>query len=264
MPDTPSASTKTALITGGTRGIGRGIAEALAAKGFALALTGRRPASDVAETLDALRAGGAAAVSYHASDVADLSAHEDLVAAVVDEHGRLDCLVNNAGIAPDVRADILEAGGESFDRLIGVNLKGPYFLTQAAAKQMIRQGEQDPAFEGVVVNVGSISATVASVNRGDYCISKAGVAMATALWAARLGEFRIGVFEVRPGVTATDMTAGVKQKYDELFANGLTAVKRWGEPADTGAVVAAMCSGGWLYATGTHVMVDGGLTIPRL
>lgn len=264
MPDTPSSQTKNALITGGTRGIGRGIADALAAKGFGLAITGRRPEADVAGVLDEIRAAGAPKVTYHASDVADLAAHEALVADVVAAHGRLDCLVNNAGIAPDVRADILDAGGESFDKLINVNLKGPYFLTQAAARQMIAQGEADEAFEGVVVNVGSISATVASVNRGDYCISKAGVAMATALWASRLGEHRIGVFEVRPGVTATDMTAGVKEKYDKLFADGLTAVKRWGDPADTGTVVAAMCSGGWLYASGSHVMVDGGLTIPRL
>ena len=260
----PDPTPKTALITGGTRGIGRGIADALAAKGFALALTGRRPEPDVADVLDEVRAAGASEVSYHASDVADLSAHGDLVAGVVSAHGRLDCLVNNAGIAPDVRADILEAGGESFDKLVSVNLKGPYFLTQAAAKQMIRQREEDEGFEGVIVNVGSISATVASVNRGDYCISKAGIAMATALWAARLGEFRIGVFEVRPGVIATDMTSGVKEKYDKLFADGLTAVPRWGTPEDCGAVVAAMCSGGWLYATGSHVMVDGGLTIPRL
>ncbi len=264
MPTTPSPKAKTALITGGTRGIGRGIADALAAKGFALAITGRRPRTDVENVVSELRSAGSPSVSYHASDVADLSAHAGLVADVVSEHGRLDCLVNNAGIAPDVRADILDAGGDSFDRLIDVNLKGPYFLTRAVAKEMIKLGEAEASFEGVVVNVGSISATVASVNRGDYCISKAGVAMSTALWAARLGEHRIGVFEVRPGVTATDMTAGVKDKYDKLFADGLTAVKRWGDPADTGTVVAAMCSGGWLYATGSHVMVDGGLTIPRL
>jgi NAD(P)-dependent dehydrogenase (short-subunit alcohol dehydrogenase family) len=178
--------------------------------------------------------------------------------AVRQQFGRLDVLVNNAGIAPKVRADILEAGEESFDEIIRTNLKGPYFLTQAAARWMIEQKS------GCIINVSSISATVASVNRGDYCISKAGVAMATQLWAARLGEFGINVYEVRPGVIKTDMTAPVTAKYDKLFAEGLAPQRRWGTPEDVGKVVASLARGDFPYSTGAVVMVDGGLTVQRL
>lgn len=172
--------------------------------------------------------------------------------------------MNNAGVAPDVRADVLEASPESFDRLISINLRGPYFLTQAAAHWMVKQRQADPAFRGCVVNVSSVSATVVSVNRGDYCISKAGVAMATQLWAARLAEFGIDVFEVRPGVIATDMTSGVKEKYDALIAGGLTVEKRWGTPKDVGRAVAVLARGDLSYATGQVLLIDGGLTLPRL
>jgi len=178
--------------------------------------------------------------------------------------GRLDVLVNNAGVAPSVRADILEAGDESFDRLISINLRGPYFLTQAAAKWMVEQQKVDANFHGCIVNVSSCSATVVSVNRGDYCISKAGVAMATQLWAARLAEFNIDVYEVRPGVIATDMTAGVTEKYDKLIAGGLTVEKRWGKPDDIGKAVAMLARGDLPYATGQVLNVDGGMTLQRL
>ncbi|MEM6458848.1 MAG: 3-ketoacyl-ACP reductase [Planctomycetota bacterium] len=260
---TQRSTRRVALVTGGSRGIGLGIAEQLADRGYGLVINGRRPEADVRPTLDALAERGAE-VMYHPMDVGELADHGPLLDAIDARFGRLDVLVNNAGVAPTVRADLLDADAESFDRLTRINLRGPYFLTQAAAKWMIRQREADADYRGVIVNVSSVSATVASVNRGDYCISKAGVAMATRLWAARLGEHGIGVFEVRPGVIRTDMTAGVQEKYDKLFADGLTVEPRWGEPEDVGRAVAALASGELTYATGNVFMVDGGLTLPRL
>ena len=254
---------RVALVTGGSRGIGLGIAEQLADQGCDLVINGRRPQSDVQETIDALEARGAA-VLYRPMDVGNLRDHAEMLEAIRQRFGRLDALINNAGVAPDVRADLLEAGPESFDRLIHINLRGPYFLTQAAAKWMVKQKQADEKFAGAIVNVSSISATVASVNRGDYCISKAGVAMATQLWAARLGEYGIGVYEVRPGVIRTDMTSGVTEKYDKLFENGLAVEPRWGTPEDVGKAVAVLASGQLTYATGNVFMVDGGLTLQRL
>lgn len=254
---------KVALITGGARGIGFGIARQLATDGFNLAVNGRREPSDVAESLDTLRALGAD-VLYCQADVADAVGREQMVAEIRDHFGRMDVLVNNAGVAPEVRADVLDATPESFDRLISINLRGPYFLTQLVARWMIEQRQTDQAFAGVIVNVSSISATVVSVNRGDYCISKAGVAMATQLWAARLAEFGIQVYEVRPGVIHTDMTRGVVEKYDKLIAEGLTVEPRWGSPEDVGRAVAVLARGELAYATGNVIMVDGGLTLPRL
>jgi NAD(P)-dependent dehydrogenase (short-subunit alcohol dehydrogenase family) len=178
--------------------------------------------------------------------------------------GRLDVLVNNAGVAPKARADLLDASPESFDRLISINLRGPYFLTQAVARWMVSQHNAEPAFRGCIVNVSSVSATVVSTNRGDYCISKAGIAMATQLWAAGLAEFGIEVFEVRPGVIETDMTTVVKEKYDALIAGGLTVEKRWGTPADVGKAVAVLARGDLPYATGQVLNIDGGMTIQRL
>ena len=254
---------RVALVTGGSRGIGLGIAEQLADDGFNLVINGRRPQADVQDTIDALEKRGAA-VLYRPMDVGNLDEHGQMIDAIRHRFGRLDALINNAGVAPNVRADLLEAGAESFDRLIHINLRGPYFLTQAAAKWMIQQKQADDSFTGSIVNVSSISATVASVNRGDYCISKAGVAMATQLWAARLGEFGIGVYEVRPGVIRTDMTSGVTEKYDKLFEQGLAVEPRWGTPEDVGKAVAQFASGKLSYATGNVFMVDGGLTLQRL
>ncbi|MEM1099815.1 MAG: 3-ketoacyl-ACP reductase [Planctomycetota bacterium] len=261
----PTSSKRVALVTGGSRGIGLGIAEHLADADYNLVINGRRPQSDVQDTLDALAARGAE-VLYRPMDVSNLEEHQSMLDAINEQFGRLDSLVNNAGVAPNVRADILEdeASPESFDRLININLRGPYFLTQAAAKWMVTQKRADADFKGTIINVSSISATVVSVNRGDYCISKAGVAMATQLWAARLGEYGLGVFEVRPGVIRTDMTAGVTEKYDKLFENGLAVEPRWGEPSDIGKAVTALASGDMTYATGNVFMVDGGLTIQRL
>jgi NAD(P)-dependent dehydrogenase (short-subunit alcohol dehydrogenase family) len=163
-----------------------------------------------------------------------------------------------------VRADILDADEESFDRVLGINLKGPYFLTQLVARWMIEQSQADADFRGVVVNVSSVSATEASINRGDYCISKAGVAMATQLWAHRLAEYGIAVYEVRPGVIHTDMSAPVAEKYDRLIANGLTVENRWGMPEDVGRAVAMLARGAISYATGNVLNIDGGLTLRRL
>lgn len=252
-----------ALVTGGARGIGFGIAQCLAKDGLDLAICGVRDEAAAAEALDILRAGGAD-VLYVQADVADAGARQRLLEAVRRRFGRLHVLVNNAGIAPKTRADILEATEESFEQVLRTNLQGPYFLTQACANWMIAQAKSGPGFRGCIVNVSSISATMASVNRGEYCISKAGVGMATQLWAARLGEYDIPVYEVRPGVIKTDMTAGVQAKYDKLFSEGLAVQRRWGMPDDVGRAVAALVRGDFPYSTGQVVMVDGGLTIPRL
>lgn len=263
MSTVPPPHRKVALVTGGSRGIGLGTARELAASGFHVAINGLREEAEVAGVLAELAAIGPSAL-YCRGDVADVDGHARMLAQVRERFGRLDVLVNNAGVAPDVRVDILDAGPDSFDRLITTNLRGPYFLTQAAARWMIEQRETDTAFRGCIVNVSSVSATVASVNRGDYCVSKAGVAMATRLWAARLAEFGIDVYEVRPGIVATDMTAGVKEKYDALIADGGTLEKRWGTPGDVGRAVAMLARGDLPYATGQVLIIDGGLTAQRL
>lgn len=257
------ADRKVAFITGGSRGIGLGIARALAESRFDVAINGRRDPSEVEGALNQLGSVGMDAI-YLRGDVAELSDHARMLDQIRSRFGRLDVLVNNAGVAPNVRADVLEATAESFDRLISINLRGPYFLTQAAARWMVDQRKANARFRGCIVNVSSVSATVVSTNRGDYCISKAGVAMATQLWAARLAEFGIDVYEVRPGVIATDMTAGVKEKYDHLIAGGLTVEQRWGTPQDVGNAVALLARGELPYATGQVLHIDGGMTIQRL
>ena len=187
-----------------------------------------------------------------------------MLLAIEERFGRLDVLVNNAGIAPRVRADILEAREEHFDEVMATNLKGPYFLTQAVAAWMIRQRESLGAAHRAIINIGSISATVASVNRGEYCLSKAGVAMATRLWAARLAEFGIGVYEVRPGIIESEMTAGVRAKYDALIEGGLLIEKRWGTAADVASAVSVLARGRTALCDGRVIVVDGGLTLERL
>jgi NAD(P)-dependent dehydrogenase (short-subunit alcohol dehydrogenase family) len=253
---------KVAVVTGGTRGIGLGIALKLASRGFTLVLTGRRAGSEVASALDAVRQHAPKSM-YVQADGASAGDRMRLLENVDARFGRLDVLVNNAGIAPRIRADILEATEDSFDELIATNLKGPYFLTQAVAAWMIRQQQEDRQHRAII-NIGSISATVASVNRGDYCISKAGIAMATSLWAARLAEHGIGVYEIRPGIIATDMTATVQAKYDALIEDGLLLERRWGTPADVGSAAAVLATGELPYATGAVLVLDGGLTLARL
>jgi NAD(P)-dependent dehydrogenase (short-subunit alcohol dehydrogenase family) len=240
-----------------------GVARALAGVGFDIAVNGRRDSAEVAPVIADLKSLGVDAI-YCKGDVASLDDHALMLEAIRSHFGRLDVLVNNAGVAPDVRADILDASPQSFDRLIRINLRGPYFLTQSAARWMVEQRKLNAEFRGRVINVTSVSAAVASVNRGDYCISKAGLSMASQLWAVRLAEFGIDVFEVRPGIIATDMTAGVKEKYDALIAGGLTVDKRWGTPEDVGRTVAALARGDLPYATGQVLHVDGGLTLRRL
>ena len=252
-----------ALVTGGTRGIGLGIARALARDGFDLALCGLRDEAEVAPALAELRAGGATA-HYVRADVGERADRLRLVSEVRERLGRLHVLVNNAGTAPRVRADLLEAGEDSFERLLRVNLQGPYFLTQGVARWMLEQKQADAAWAGAVVFVTSTSATVASTNRGEYCVSKAGLAMASQLWAARLAEAGIPVYEVRPGIIRTDMTAPVAEKYDRMIGEGLVPQGRWGTPEDVGRVVAALARGDAPYSTGAVITVDGGLTIPRL
>jgi NAD(P)-dependent dehydrogenase (short-subunit alcohol dehydrogenase family) len=255
--------TRTALITGGTRGIGLGIARALADDGWQLVLCGVRAERDVEPTLDALRGTGAA-VSYVAADVSRAADRTRLVDAVRSHLPPVSLLVNNAGRAPRVRADILEASEDGFEEVVRTNLQGPYFLTQAIANAQIAERRRDPSFPASIVFVTSVSAEMASTNRGDYCISKAGLSMAARLFAARLAPEGIPVYEVRPGIIATDMTAAVKDVYDRRIADGLVPQQRWGQPDDVGRVVAALARGDAPYATGSVIHVDGGLSIPRL
>jgi len=255
--------TRVALVTGGTRGIGFGIAEALAREAFDVAVCGTRTEAEVTSAIDALRATGREVV-YLRADVGDRHDRLHLMDAVRARFGRLHLLVNNAGMAPVERRDLLEATEESFERVLRVNLQGPYFLTQAAARWMIAQKHADATFTGAIVNISSVSAVAASTNRGEYCVSKAGLAMATALWASRLGEWNIPVYEVRPGIVETDMTAGVREKYDRLIAGGVLVQSRWGLPSDVGRAVAMLARGDLGYSTGQVLNVDGGMAIQRL
>ncbi|MGO9656871.1 MAG: 3-ketoacyl-ACP reductase [Acidimicrobiales bacterium] len=251
------------MVTGGARGIGLGIARRLAASEFDLAICGRRPEPEARPQLDELRRSGRRAF-YVVADVGDSNDRRRLVGAVRSEFGRLDVLVNNAGIAPRQRVDVLQATEESFDEVMRTNLKGPYFLTQACAAWMVDQRAADASWSGCIINISSMSASVVSTNRGEYCLSKAALSMATKLWATRLGEFEIPVYEVRPGVIRTAMTEGVAAKYSELLEGGLTIQRRWGTPDDVGTAVATLARGDVPYATGQVLFVDGGLTVQRL
>lgn len=257
------ADTRVALVTGGSRGIGRGIALALAHEGLDLAITYQSNRTAAEQTAGEIAALGVTCRAWKA----DVSIAEDRAALLENmkrDFGRLDLLVNNAGVAPLQRSDILEATEESFDRLININLKGPYFLTQAVARWMIEQKEAHPERSLAVINISSISAYTSSTSRGEYCISKAGVSMATKLYADRLAEYDINVYEIQPGVIDTDMTATVKDKYDKLIAEGLTPTKRWGTPEDVGKAVAAIAKGSFPFSTGQVFNVDGGFHLRRL
>lgn len=254
------------LVTGAGRGIGRGIAVELGKLGHAVIVNFAGNASAAEECLQLVREAGGDGIAVRA----DVSVAEDrvrLVSETIAAFNRIDLLVNNAGVAPNVRADILDAGEESFDRLININLKGPYFLTQLVARQMIEQVKRNEVSEfGLprIVTITSVSAYTASVNRGDYCVAKAGLAMMTALFAARLAEYGINVYEVRPGVIATDMTEGVKEKYDKLIGQGAWPIRRWGVPEDVGRAVAALARGDFPYSTGEVFNVDGGFHLRTL
>jgi len=268
-----TGSARTALVTGGTRGIGLGVARALAREGWTLAVGGRRPDREVGSVIDELRALGAssgssgsrtAQICYVRGDLAQASDRARLVGEVRARFGAVNALVNNAGRAPRVRADLLDATEESFEEVLRTNLQGPYFLTQAIARDQVARRRDDPSFSASIVFVTSVSAEMASPNRGEYCVSKAGLSMAARLFAARLAGDGIPVYEVRPGIIATDMTAIVRESYDRRIAEGLVPDGRWGEPDDVGRVVAALVRRDLPYATGTVVHVDGGLSVPRL
>jgi NAD(P)-dependent dehydrogenase (short-subunit alcohol dehydrogenase family) len=246
-----------ALITGGRQGIGLGIARALAADGFAIALTGIDPAPADDPLLAKLGAGAI----YLQSDLADLGGHQGAVDAVLSHFGHIDCLVNNAGIASPLRGDFLDLDPDHFDRIVSVNLRGTVFFTQAVARAMLAR---QAGFARSVINITSVSATMSSPERLDYCITKAGLSAFSQGLALRLAEAGIGVFEVRPGIIRSDMTAKVAAKYDAQIEAGLVPMKRWGEPADVGAIVAALASGKFSFATGSVIDADGGLSIARL
>ncbi|WP_437204357.1 3-ketoacyl-ACP reductase [Planctomicrobium sp. SH664] len=254
---------KVALITGSARGIGLGIASELARAGWSLMLNGVRPVEAVQTSLEEIRSLGAD-VDYCAADIGQAEDRQRLIAAVVSRFGRIDSLVNNAGITSPGRKDLLEAEEAGFDQVMAINLKGPYFLTQLAARQMVSQDRGQAEVRGSVVFVSSVSAEIPSTNRGDYCLTKSAIRMATQLWAARLAEYGIDVYEVRPGIIRSDMTAGVTEKYDKLIAGGLTLEPRWGEPADVGKAVRVLVEGDLPYATGQLLKVDGGMTIRTL
>ena len=254
---------KAALVTGGTRGIGLGIARALARDGWDLLLSGQRSTADVSATLDELRSLGAR-VDYVAADISQSAGRAAIVERVRSNHGAVNALVNNAGRAPRVRADIIDATEDSFEEVLRTNLQGPYFLTQAVARDMLERARTDSSFRAAIVFVTSVSAEMISPNRGEYCVSKAGLAMAASLFAVRLAPAGIPVYDVRPGIIATDMTAPVKDLYDRRIVDGLVPEGRWGQPDDVGRAVCALLRGDLPYATGSVIHLDGGLSLPRL
>jgi NAD(P)-dependent dehydrogenase (short-subunit alcohol dehydrogenase family) len=249
-----------ALVTGGNRGIGRGIAFALAESGFDVVVADIAATADSAETEAGLRARGARSL-FVAADIADVHAQPRLLDAAWSLGGRLDCLVNNAGVSVASRGDLLDVSAESFDRVLGVNLRGTFFLTQAAARRML--AETAHGHPRSIVTISSANATIASPDRGEYCIAKAGLAMMTRLYAVRLAAAGIGVFEIRPGIIRTDMTKVAAAKYDKLIAEGLTPIARWGEPADVGRAAAMLARGELPFVTGEAIHVDGGLHIQK-
>jgi len=258
-----------ALITGASRGIGRGIALELAAIGYDLVINFASNSKAAAETardgeLRAKAAGHKIRAATFQADIGSSVDRKKLIDFTRSEFQRLDLLVNNAGIAPAVRADLLDASEESFDRLMTVNAKGPFFLTQLVARWMIEQTRSMPDRKPKIVTISSISAYAPSINRGDYCVAKAALSMITPLFAARLAEHGIDVYEIRPGIIATDMTSGVKEKYDALIAGGLTPIKRWGTPEDVGKAVAAIAQGLLPFSTGEVINVDGGFHLKIL
>jgi len=264
---------RVALITGASRGIGRGIALELSKIGHDVVINyaGNLDAAQQTARECVSAAGQRGKIIRAEICQADISLGPDrrkLIEFARETFGRLDMLVNNAGVAPFVRADLLEAGEESFDRLMAINVKGPFFLTQMAAAWMIRQcgpdGMVSPEYRPKIVTVSSISAYTASTNRGDYCVSKAALSMLTPLFASRLAQHGINVYEIRPGIIATDMTRGVKEKYDKLIGEGLTPMPRWGVPEDIGRAVVAIAQDLLPFSTGEVINVDGGFHLRRL
>lgn len=255
---------RAAVVTGGGRGIGRGIVAALAREGLSLAVNYRSDARAAEEACREAEVLGAPRAVPIRADVSRLDEGRILVAQAFDALGRIDVWVNNAGIAPAARVDLLETSAESWDRVLDTNLRGPFFLTQAVAAALVRQAAEGPVKDAQLVFVTSVSAELASTSRGEYCVSKAGLSMVARLFAARLAGHGIRVFEVRPGIIATEMTGSVRALYDRKIADGLSPIARWGEPADVGHAVAALARGALPFSTGQVIYVDGGLHVPRL
>lgn len=253
---------KTAIVTGGGRGIGFAIVRQLGMDGFNVSVMARSPESDYQNNFETL-AGQGIRYIYTQGDVLKKADREKLVARTVEEFGGIHVLVNNSGVAPDVRRDLLDMTEESFDRVIGINTKGTMFITQTVVKQMLRQ---EPAGKkrGTVINISSCSSVVSSVGRGEYCVSKAGISMLTTLYADRLAKDGIYVHEIRPGVIDTDMTATVKDKYDAMFDDGVFPIARWGTPEDVARAVSVFAGDSFLYTTGNYIDIDGGFHIKRL
>lgn len=258
-----SSSTKTAIVTGGGRGIGRGIVLALAEHGWRVCINYRGDAASARETQRLLEEAGGVGMLVQA-DIAARPDRQRLVDEVLEAWGRIDLLVNNAGMAPRRRVDLLEMSEESYDEVLAVNLKGPLFLTQRVALEMIRLQQAGRIDHPMIVNIGSISAYTSSLNRGEYCISKAGLSMVTALFADRLAEHGILVYEIRPGIVQTDMTSTVAPKYDRLIAEGIAPLRRWGQPEDVARAVVAIAKGALPFSTGEVINVDGGFHLRRL
>lgn len=255
---------KTAIVTGARRGIGLGITQVLASHGYHVVMCSSSPAEAAQEAVDGLLQQGLS-VEYLACDISKEADREALFAHVLKTRGRIDVLVNNAGVAPKVRMDVLETSDESVQRLLDINLKGTFFMCQKAANAMISlQSEGLEDYSPRIVNIGSISAYTSSTSRGEYCMSKAGVGMVTMLFADRLAEYGIPVFEVRPGIIMTDMTRSVTEKYTKLIAEGVTPIRRFGQPEDVANCVYAACTGLMDFGTGTVINADGGFHIRRL
>jgi 3-oxoacyl-[acyl-carrier protein] reductase len=256
-------SDQAALVTGASRGIGRAIAVALAEQGWSIAINYRGNAEAAAETRSLVENAGGRGVAIQA-DVADANDRDRLVEQTLASFNRIDLLVNNAGMAPRQRVDLLETSEASYDEVMAVNLKGPFFLTQRVAKVMIDLLKAGVIEHPKIVNIGSMSAYTTSVNRAEYCLSKAGLGMMTALYADRLSEYGIHVYELRPGIIETDMTSIVQAKYDRLIAEGLTPIRRWGQPDDVARAVIAIAQDQFLFSTGEVINVDGGFHLRRL
>ena len=253
---------KVVLVTGSARGIGYKIAELLGTNGYKVIMCATKEAlpEETVKTLDDAKCD----YDYIQCNITNKNHVERLYNYINEKYGRLDALVNNAGVAPEVRNDILEATEESFDRVLGINLKGTFFICQKFANMMIEMKKKLENYNPRIINISSCSSYASSVMRGEYCISKAGISMVTQLFAHRLAEFDIPVFEVRPGIIKSDMTAGVLKKYEEMIENGLTPTKRMGEPLDVAKCVKALLSGDFDFSTGQIINADGGFHLRRL
>ncbi|QEH32794.1 3-oxoacyl-[acyl-carrier-protein] reductase FabG [Aquisphaera giovannonii] len=260
----PPAPSRVAVVTGGSRGIGRGIVAELAAIGYSVAINYREDHAAAEACRREAEARGAPTASTFRADVAGLADGRRLLGEVLARFGRIDLWVNNAGVAPAARLDLLEATPESWDRVLGTNLRGPFFLTQAVASELIRLREGGIVPDPQVVFITSVSSAFASVNRADYCVAKAGLSMVAQLFAARLAPHGIRVYEVRPGIIDTDMTRPVHDAYSERLAAGLAPIRRWGTPEDVGRAVAALAAGSLGYSTGEVIHVDGGMHLRTL